>query len=117
MIWLSFGKWNRSAGDIFTRERIYIKGKWTPFVTVKRRYSSLSWFFAKRFQEKEYIIRNVADGSFMGTVRAIDDMQALEAAAKQAGYFSSVVATREGWPGVVMLKSSAYKNGEPVNGS
>ncbi len=39
MIWISFGKWNHSAGNFFVRERIYLKGyKWTPFVRVQLRH-------------------------------------------------------------------------------
>lgn len=41
MFWISFGRWNHSAGHFFIQERIYRKGYiWTPFVRVRRRYSS-----------------------------------------------------------------------------
>ena len=39
MIILSFGKWNRSAGRVFIRERIYRDGyKWMPFCRISLRY-------------------------------------------------------------------------------
>lgn len=39
MIWISFAKWQRSCGNIFTLERYYKYGyKWTPLVKVSFRY-------------------------------------------------------------------------------
>lgn len=36
-IWIAFGRWSRAAGPRYVRTRIYWRGRWTPFVRVKRR--------------------------------------------------------------------------------
>ena len=38
MIWLSFKRWNSAHGSVFTRERLYYQGKWTPLVRVRFRH-------------------------------------------------------------------------------
>ena len=38
MIGLNFGKWSNAAGFLFKKQRIYIKGKWTPFIQLSIRY-------------------------------------------------------------------------------
>src|SRR5690625_1222240 len=42
MLWVSFSRSDYMAGMFFTAERIYVKGKWTPFVRLQKRYKS--WF-------------------------------------------------------------------------
>ncbi|WP_157109911.1 hypothetical protein [Thermanaeromonas toyohensis] len=42
MIWLNFGRWSSAAGR-FIYERIYINGwRWTPFVRIKRRKTTVT---------------------------------------------------------------------------
>lgn len=36
--WISLQKWNTSCGKYLTRERVYYRGKWTPFVKLRKRY-------------------------------------------------------------------------------
>ena len=38
MILLNFSKWDSSHGSIFTMERLYKRGKWTPLCRVSLRY-------------------------------------------------------------------------------
>lgn len=38
LIGLALGQWSGAYGDIFRRERIYWRGRWTPFVWITRRY-------------------------------------------------------------------------------
>lgn len=38
MIWIALGKWSSASGRWFIRERIYHRGRWTPFVFVRWRY-------------------------------------------------------------------------------
>lgn len=40
MIWLSFKKWSSKYMRYLCYTRIYHKGKWTPFVKIKKRYKS-----------------------------------------------------------------------------
>lgn len=37
MIAISLGRWDRTAGPRFVRERIYWRGRWTPFCKVQLR--------------------------------------------------------------------------------
>lgn len=47
MITLGFGKWHSASGIFFVRARIYWRGRWTPFCTIRKRYSSWLGFFQK----------------------------------------------------------------------
>ncbi|KKL79302.1 hypothetical protein LCGC14_2016210 [marine sediment metagenome] len=38
MIVLALGKWDSCHGNIFSRERLYNCGKWTPFCRITFRY-------------------------------------------------------------------------------
>ena len=42
MIWINFEKWNNAAGFLFKKQRIYMKGKWTPFIKISIRYKDKS---------------------------------------------------------------------------
>ncbi len=42
MLWLNFKKFDSSHKRVFTLERYYYKGKWTPLVKVTFRYLSIS---------------------------------------------------------------------------
>jgi hypothetical protein len=44
-LWLSFARWSSSAGCVLLCQRIYVRGHWTPFVTVRRRYPWRSFWF------------------------------------------------------------------------
>jgi hypothetical protein len=48
MVVLSLGKWSTSAGMFFVRERIYLKGRWTPFCRIKKRYATWFGYFKNR---------------------------------------------------------------------
>lgn len=37
-IFLSLARWSSSSGSWFIYDRIYVRGRWTPFVTVRLRY-------------------------------------------------------------------------------
>ncbi len=51
MLWVAFGRWSSSSGNWFIRTRIYSRrGKWTPFVRVRWRYSwaqKLAWMLPR----------------------------------------------------------------------
>jgi hypothetical protein len=47
MIWMSFARWSASAGMFFVFKRIYRKGRWTPFVKVKKRYKTWLGYWGK----------------------------------------------------------------------
>lgn len=38
MLWMSFARWSATAGSLLITKRIYVRGHWTPLVTLKRRY-------------------------------------------------------------------------------
>jgi hypothetical protein len=38
MLWLSFALWSSSSGSVLVARRLYARGRWTPFVRLKRRY-------------------------------------------------------------------------------
>ncbi len=38
MIFPNFGRWSSASGRWFTRERLYLRGQWTPLVRVRLRY-------------------------------------------------------------------------------
>lgn len=40
MIGISFEKWNSFSGKIFKHDRIFIRGRWTPFTRMRKRYPS-----------------------------------------------------------------------------
>lgn len=44
MIWISFAKWSGSSGSVFRLERIYLRGRWTPVITVRVRYPLRSFW-------------------------------------------------------------------------
>jgi hypothetical protein len=42
MYWVAFGRWRSAAGSHFIRHRVYLRGRWTPFVRMRIRYTSES---------------------------------------------------------------------------
>jgi len=58
MIWLSFDNWTNSSGIFFTKKRLYLHGfKWTPIVTIKKRYSTWFGYFKKKSIKKSTIVK------------------------------------------------------------
>ncbi len=47
MIAISFGRWNYAAGIFLTWERLRLKGLWTPFCRIRKRYASWLGFWGK----------------------------------------------------------------------
>ena len=41
MIWIRFGSWSHAAHRWFCYDRIYRRGRWTPFVSVRWRHGFL----------------------------------------------------------------------------
>jgi len=42
MFWISFGKWERQSGRLFTMKRVYYnRYRWTPFVKLSLRKGSV----------------------------------------------------------------------------
>ncbi len=37
---LSFGLWSSSSGRFFVLTRIYLRGRWTPFCYMRKRYTT-----------------------------------------------------------------------------
>lgn len=44
IIWVKFGEWSSDCGNIFVWKRLYFRGKWTPFVRMRRRYPLKSFW-------------------------------------------------------------------------
>ncbi len=45
MPWISFGRWSNAGGIFFKAKRLYIDGRWTPIVVLRKRYETWLGFF------------------------------------------------------------------------